>query len=122
MTRSDGRPGEVAKLIRAAQDRHGVTYREIERRAHISKASVSDYAAGRVKGLPKRDRLIALAGALRVPVGTLLHAFLVDLGLDILELPAGTLEQAVMDTTWLADDERDLVLRQLEMFRRERRA
>jgi len=127
MTRSDAardavKRGAVAALIQHASERHGVSYRDIERKAGISKASVSNYASGRVKNLPQYDRLSALAGALQVPLPVLLHAFLVDLGLDILGQTSGTLEQAIAEADWMSEDERDLLLRQIAMFRRTRQA
>jgi Helix-turn-helix. len=125
MTRDDAVPnatetGAVAALIQYASAHYGVSYREIESRSGISKASISNYARGRIETLPKHARLVALARALRVPLPVLLHAFLVDLGLDILGQTSGTVEEAVREADWLTDDERDLLLRQITMFRQTR--
>lgn len=110
--------GRVAALIKDARDRHGLSVRDIERAAGISRQSVADYASGNFKQLPTRDRLSALARAIHVPLATLLHAFLVDLDLDVLSMPYGEVWDAISRSAWLTPEQQDVLLRQVEMFRK----
>lgn len=111
--------GRVAALVAEARERHGLSYRDIERAAGISRASLSDYARGNIKQLPPRDRLTALARALRVPLATLLHAFLIDLNLDVLDMPYGELWETVGRSTWLSDEQKRVIQMQLELFQKD---
>lgn len=111
--------GRVAALIEEARERHGLSYRDIERAAGISRQSVADYASGNFKQLPTRSRLAALSRALKIPLATLLHAFLQDLDLDVLDMPYGDVWEAISKADWLTADQQDILLRQLDLFRKD---
>ncbi|HEY9474818.1 MAG TPA: helix-turn-helix transcriptional regulator [Mycobacteriales bacterium] len=110
----------VPELIRAAQRRHDYSPRDISARTGglVSKSTIYGYLKGRVTELPQPDRLVALADALKVPVATLTRAFLDDLGIEI-HVTEQTPEQTILSAQWLTPEQQDVLLRQLEMFRRE---
>lgn len=113
----------VADLIEGVQRRYGYSPNDIAKRTGgaVGRSAVYDFRNGKIKQLPKPDELVALARALHTSVGVLLLAFLRDLGL---ELPGGSRpspEEAILADPELDDDRRDILLRQLEIFRRDLR-
>ena len=110
----------VPELIRAAQRRHDYSPRDISARTGglVSKSTIYGYLHGKVPELPQPDRLVALADALKVPVATLARAFLEDLGIAIHAETGATPEQTILSAQWLTPEQQDVLIRQLEMFRR----